>query len=204
MWFWILMLPAIGGSHRPVAGRRVPVTDDRVGAQSKSRLSLRSRRAEPLLVGAWTAPSSSSRLAGEQLADRVIHRLATARRSSTTSTPRPSCGSVCRSTSRALDEPVDAVGHRAARHQRLLQQRLRAELVRRARAAQRGQHVELPRLEIGCREGRRAAPGRGACDSRATRDSTCIGEKSTSGRSRDQSSTMRSTSSLSGIPPLSG
>ena len=47
----------------------------------------------------------------------------------------------------ARGEPVDAVGHRAAGHEGLAQQRDRGELVRRPGAAQRGQHVELPRLD---------------------------------------------------------
>ena len=44
-------------------------------------------------------------------------------------------------------EPVDPVGHRAAGHQRLAQQAAGGELVRRAGASQRGEHVELPLLD---------------------------------------------------------
>lgn len=47
-----------------------------------------------------------------------------------------------------LDEPVDAVGHGAARDQSLLQKLLRAELERLARAAQSRQHIPLPRLKF--------------------------------------------------------
>jgi hypothetical protein len=47
----------------------------------------------------------------------------------------------------ASRQPVDAVGHRAARDQSLLEQPPGRELVRRPGPAQRGQHVELPRLE---------------------------------------------------------
>ncbi len=45
-------------------------------------------------------------------------------------------------------EPVDAVGHRAAGHQRLVQQPARGELVGPAGPAQSGEYVELPRLEL--------------------------------------------------------
>ena len=65
---------------------------------------------------------------------------------------RPSSGSASRRTSRALDEPVDAVGHGAARDERLLQQLLRAQLERLAGAAQRREHVALPRLEVAAAE----------------------------------------------------
>ena len=44
-------------------------------------------------------------------------------------------------------EPVDPVGHRAAGHQGLAEQPAGGELVRRAGPPQRGQHVELPRLD---------------------------------------------------------
>ena len=57
----------------------------------------------------------------------------------------------------ARGEPVDPVGHRPAGHQRLAQQPAGGELVRRAGAAQRGQHVELPRLDLG--GGERLAAG---------------------------------------------
>src|SRR5690606_13686423 len=53
----------------------------------------------------------------------------------------------------ALDEPVDAVGHGAARDEGLLQQRLRARVERRALAAEGREHVELPRFEPRAREG---------------------------------------------------
>ena len=65
---------------------------------------------------------------------------------------RPSSGSASRRTSRAADEPVDAVGHRAARDERLLQQLLRAQLERLARAAQGRQHIPLPRLQVAAAE----------------------------------------------------
>ena len=66
---------------------------------------------------------------------------------SRTSTPRRSSGSGSRSTRPRAVEPVDPVGHRAAGHQGLAQQPAGGELVRRAGPAQRGQHVELPRLD---------------------------------------------------------
>src|SRR4051812_34063727 len=57
----------------------------------------------------------------------------------------------------ASAETVDPVRHGAAGDQGLVQQAPRRELVRRARAAQRGQHVELPLLDpVG---GERVAPG---------------------------------------------
>src|SRR5690606_10450295 len=67
----------------------------------------------------------------------------------------------------AFDEPVDAVRHGAAGDEVLLQQALGAQLVRLARAAQGGEHVELPRLEVGGAEG--VTPGavevaRESCD----------------------------------------
>lgn len=57
----------------------------------------------------------------------------------------------------ALDEPVDAVGHGAARDEGLLQQRFGARVERRPFAAERREHVELPRLQPRAREG--VAPG---------------------------------------------
>ena len=65
---------------------------------------------------------------------------------------RPSSGSDSRSHEPPPDEPVDAVGHRAARDERLLQQCLRAQLERLARAAQGRQHVPLPRLQVAAAE----------------------------------------------------
>ncbi len=56
-----------------------------------------------------------------------------------------------------LGEPVDPVGHGAAGDHRLAQQRARGELVGLARPAQRGEHVELPRLDRVGGEG--VAPG---------------------------------------------
>src|SRR5690606_8925251 len=53
----------------------------------------------------------------------------------------------------ALDEPVDAVGHGAARDEGLLQQCLRARVERRALAAEGREHVELPGFEPRAREG---------------------------------------------------
>ena len=47
----------------------------------------------------------------------------------------------------AGDQPVDPVGHRAAGDQGLGDELARAELVRRAGAAQGRQHVELPAVE---------------------------------------------------------
>ena len=49
-------------------------------------------------------------------------------------------------------QPVDPVGHRAGRDQGRAQQRAGAELVGRPCPAQRGQHVELPRLQAVRRE----------------------------------------------------
>ena len=54
----------------------------------------------------------------------------------------------------AAGQPVHAVGHRPARHQRLAQQPPGGELVRRSRAPQCRQHVELPRLDLVGGEGR--------------------------------------------------
>ena len=48
----------------------------------------------------------------------------------------------------ARGQPVDAVGHRAAGHEGLLEQPARGELVRRPRAAQGREHVELPGLDV--------------------------------------------------------
>ena len=45
-------------------------------------------------------------------------------------------------------QPVDAVGHRAAGHERGAQQPPGRELVGLAGPAQRGEHVELPRLDV--------------------------------------------------------
>ena len=45
-------------------------------------------------------------------------------------------------------EAVDAVGHGAAGHEGLAQEPAGGELVRRTRTPQRGQHVELPRLDV--------------------------------------------------------
>ena len=104
---------------------------------------------------------------------------------------------------RAVDEPVDAIGHRAARDERLLQQLLRAELERLARAAEGRQHVPLPRLEVAATE--RVAPRavevtREPVDARQHPS----GEKSRSGRCAVQACTMRSTSSASfTMAPLS-
>ena len=56
----------------------------------------------------------------------------------------------------AVGEPVDPVGHGAAGDQGRAEQAARRELVRRPGATQRGEHVELPRLDL-VRGERRAA-----------------------------------------------
>ena len=70
-----------------------------------------------------------------------------------TSTPRRSPGSGSRSTRPLRLEPVDPVGHRPGGDHRLRDQPTGGELVRRPGPAQRGQHVELPGLEVVRREG---------------------------------------------------
>ena len=71
---------------------------------------------------------------------------------SRTSTPRRSCGVGQPLDQAARGQPVDPVGHRPAGHQGLAQQAAGGELVRRPRAAQRREHVELPRLDLRGRE----------------------------------------------------
>ena len=77
---------------------------------------------------------------------------------SLTWTPRRSAGSGSRSTRPLPHEPVDAVGHGAARHQRLVHELAGRELIGLAGAAQRRQHVELRRLEVVIGEGLLAGP----------------------------------------------
>jgi hypothetical protein len=72
---------------------------------------------------------------------------------SRTSTPAPVARVGQPVDQAASGEPVDPVGHGAAGDQGLVQQATGGELVRRARPAQRRQHVELPRLDPVRREG---------------------------------------------------
>ncbi len=99
----------------------------------------------------------------------------------------------------ARGEPVHPVRHRAARHQGLLQQRLRAELVRFPCTAQRRQDVELPRLDVARVERRRRARSRCRA-SRSPRDSTSSGRSPGRGAPHPRRDD-RSTSSCCGIPP---
>src|SRR5699024_12466140 len=56
----------------------------------------------------------------------------------------------------ACDEPVDAIGHGAAGHERLLEQRRRGELIRLTPAPEGGAHVEGPALDAVLGEARLA------------------------------------------------
>ena len=56
----------------------------------------------------------------------------------------------------AGEQPVHAVGHRPAGHEGLRHELTGGELVRRPRTAQRGEHVELPAVEVVLGEGRSA------------------------------------------------
>ena len=93
--------------------------------QSKPRLSLRSSPASRFCSAAGR-PSRSSDSASTS---RVIAASTRVRPAGLISTrmPRPSLGSVWRVDEPALDEPVDAVRHGAARDERLLQQLLGGE-----------------------------------------------------------------------------
>ena len=88
------------------------------------------KRSRSVSAWAWTTSSTRSRPAG-------VSRTITLRRSR-----RPA-----RSTKPARLQPIDAVGDRAGRHHRLAHQLAGGQLVRLARAAQRGQHVVHPVLE---------------------------------------------------------
>ena len=106
---------------------------------------LRSREASR--VRSRSGRSSSSARSASR---RAANAASTAERPSVVSrtiTPRRSSGSGYALDVPARAEPVDPVGHGAARHQRLAEQAAGRQLVRRARAAQRRQHVELPLLD---------------------------------------------------------
>ena len=121
---------------------------------SKPRLSLRSSAASRSRSPRESVPSSTASASTSRVIAASTRVLPSPVR--VTRMLRPSSGSASRRTSRAVDEPVDAVGHRAARDERLLQQLLGAQLERLARAAQRREHVPLPRLEVAAAE--RVAP----------------------------------------------
>ncbi len=94
-------------------------------------------------------------LAGEQVGHRrVDRRLALLRQADDDA---PAIGGRRESLDPALGgEAVDAVGHRPRGHERLLDEAAGGELVGLTGATQRGEHVELPALELVPGEGARA------------------------------------------------
>ena len=123
-------------------GRRAPRVS---GVRRTARAALRSRPASRLRSRSGQVGEQVG-LGGEQRLERAVDRgLALGGEPHDHAAPVVGVGV-------ALDEParrqpVDPVGHGAAGHQRLAEQPPRRELVRRAGPPQRGQHVELPRLD---------------------------------------------------------
>ena len=140
-----------GRARAGVAGgrraARVSRASGGVGGQAERR-EQRAQQGRParLLVARRAGSASSARLGVEQrLEGAVDGGLALGGQPHDHAAPVVGVGV-------ALDEaaggqPVDPVGHRAAGHQGLAEQPAGGELVRRPGAAQRGEHVELPRLD---------------------------------------------------------
>ena len=137
----------IGGGHTEfyaAAHRSLPS-----GVEAEAELA--QEAGQPLAIGAREGVRAGAASASTR---RVIAASTRVRPSPVRVTRmlRPSSGSASRSHEPPRDEPVDAVGHRAARDEGLLQQLLRAQLERLARAAEGREHVPLPRLEVAAPE----------------------------------------------------
>ncbi len=139
-----------------LGGRRPP------SVRPRSRTGAAAAAGDPASSSRSSAPrSASSACSCASRSARAASTTAIPAGVSRTRTPRRSLGSGCRSTKPARGEPVDAVGHRAARDEGLGDELTGAQLVGVSRAAQCRRARRTPSRRAHARRRRCRGPGRG-------------------------------------------